>query len=209
MGLQRVAEVDDGPLGEHAAQLAACLLKPEAALNWITGLDAAGRRRVALIGAATAGHPELLPWIAACMREEDHARRAGHAFYAITGVPIDDELEADAPEELDQEPAENFEDVEQGDDPDEDLDWPEPDAVARWIEREQPEKRGGRFLLGKPIGRDWLQTVLRDGPQPQRQLAAWLRFREGVDPMPFPVSAPALDQRAKLPARPPDVEPLG
>jgi uncharacterized protein (TIGR02270 family) len=209
MGLQRVAEVDDGPLGERAAQLAGCLLRPGAALNWITGLDAAGRRRVALIAAAASGHPELLPWIADCMKEEDHARRAGSAFYAITGVIIDDELEADAPEESEEEPADDFEDAgEGGDDPDEDLDWPHPDAVASWIEREQPQTRGERLLLGKPIGREWLQTVLRDAPQPQRQLAAWLRFREGIDPMPFPVSAPATEQRAKLPPRPADTEPL-
>ncbi len=205
MGLQRVAEADDGPLGERAAQLAACLLEPEAALNWISGLDAAGRRRVALIGAATAGHPGLLPWIAVCMQEEEHARRAGNAFYAITGVPIDDELEADAPEEL----ADEIEEAEDGgDDPDEDLEWPHPETVAAWIEREQLETGGSRLLLGKPIGRDWLQTVLRDARQPQRQVAAWLRLCEGIDVMPFPVSAPATEQKAKLPTRPVDVEPL-
>ncbi|MBW2459648.1 MAG: HEAT repeat domain-containing protein [Deltaproteobacteria bacterium] len=209
MGLQRFAEVDDGPLGERAAQLAACLLEPEPAMSWITGLDAAGRRRMALIGAATAGHPALLPWIATCMQEEEHARRAGNAFYAITGVPIDDELEADAPEEPDEEPADQVDDLPEGDDPDEDLDWPNPEAVAAWIEQEQPQKAPPRLLLGQPIGRDWLERVLRDGPQPQRQLAAWLRFRDGIDPMPFPVSAPAGEQRAKLPARPADVEPLG
>jgi len=209
VGLQRVAEVDDGPVGERAAQLAACLLEPDAALNWLTGLDAAGRRRVALFGAATAGHPGLLPWIAACMREVQHARRAGNAFYAITGAPIDDELEAEPPEDIEAELAAVLEDYDEGsEDPDEDLDWPDPNAVDRWLEERQPPQDGVRILLGKPIEVDWLQTVLRDAPQPQRQLAAWLRLRAGADSVPFPVSAPAPEQWAKLPPRPADAEPL-
>lgn len=208
MGLQRFAEADDGPLGDRAAQLAACLLEPDAALSWLTGLDAAGRRRTALIGAATAGLPGLLPWIATCMEDEEHARRAGNAFYAITGVPIDDELEADGPEEPDEEPDDEVDALPESDDPDEDLDWPDPEGVVAWIEQEQPQKAAPPVLLGQPIARDWLERVLRDAPQPQRQLAAWLRFREGTDAMPFPVSAPASEQRSKLPTRPADTEPL-
>lgn len=196
-GLKSVADGAADLLADRATMLAACLMDPSAAHSWIGSLDTKGLRRRALIAAAAAGLGQLLPWVVACMDDEEHARIAGYAFYAATGVEIDDALEAEAPEQAEAEASEDADDDQEvTGDPDEDLPWPEPEAVAAHL-REHPYDEG-RLLLGKPIEGAWLETVLRQGLQPLRQLAAWHR-RVGRPHEPtFPIDAPAWVQQARL-----------
>ncbi|HSN96894.1 MAG TPA: hypothetical protein VLS89_01305, partial [Candidatus Nanopelagicales bacterium] len=80
-------------------------------------------------------------------------------------------------------------------DPDESLPWPEPDAVAAWWRGKAGQfKRGTRYLLGQPMTPEWLERVLRVGPQPARAAAAMeLSLRQRGRPL-FEVRAPGFGQ---------------
>jgi uncharacterized protein (TIGR02270 family) len=186
--LQRVAEDADPVRAARAARLAGCLLDPDVAEIWIREIDAAGRRAAALAAAAASGQPTLVPWLLELMSDPEHARRAGHAFHAITGVAIAGALAAEPPPSPE-------DDDDLPDDPDELLPWPAPAAVAA-----ADVPASGHLLLGRPRDLPWLEEVLRNGRQPERQLAAWLlAARRGGD-MPFEVRAPAWEQRRRLSA---------
>jgi hypothetical protein len=55
----------------------------------------------------------------------------------------------------------------------ENLPWSNPEAIEGWRKRHQGQfQPGTRYLLGKPMHRDWLQAVLRNGRQGQHAAAA-------------------------------------
>ncbi len=197
-GLQRIAETARGRLAEHAARLVGCFLEGAALRRWVAEMDAAERRAIALFAAETSCDAGLLPWIVGCMHDETHARLAGHAFFAITGEAIDGDLLAEPPEGFDDEPDEEATD--DGDevelDPDDALPWPSASHAEGYLATLRLDV-STPLLLGKPVEPAWLRAVLRDGAQPQREVAAWrlgVRGGEGL----FEIRAPAWRQRVAL-----------
>ena len=191
--LERLAQQADHPLADEAARLAACLMDAAACQGFVGTLDSRGQRRQALAAAVASGAARLVSWLISCMAEPEHARLAGFALFAITGVEIAGELEAEPPE-VDESEDDFFEDV--PDDPDDDLPWPDAEAVATG--QQTMSYPDGRLLLGRPAERGWLDAVLRDGPQPLRQIAAWQRCGHRPGEPSFDVTAPVGRQRAAL-----------
>lgn len=190
--LIKLAEAGD-PISEEAARLAATALDAGAANAWIRDLDARGHRRAALRAAAASGATALVPWLTSLVEDTEHARLVGHALYAITGTPIDDALEADGPDGDDDE--EDFEG--DGDEDlelafDDDLPWPDPEAVNAAFAAVEPSS--DKVLLGKPCTPEWIADVLRLGMQPQREVAAWLSCRTAPGTALADVRAPGFRQ---------------
>lgn len=84
-------------------------------------------------------------------------------------------------------------------DPDEALPWPKPEAIHTWWKQHQGQLQlGTRYLLGKPMGRDWLRDVLRNGRQRQRAAAALeLAIQQPGQPL-FEVRTPGFRQQQLL-----------
>jgi uncharacterized protein (TIGR02270 family) len=156
--------------------------------------------RVAIIGAGVIGDPVSIPWLIEQMTIPALARVAGEAFTMIIGVDIAyEDLEGEWPEGFEAGPTEDPEDENVAMDPDEDLPWPKPDAIHIWWKHHQGQFRSGtRYLLGKPMSRDWLQDVLRNGRQRQRAAAALeLAIQQPGQPL-FEVRAPGFRQQQLL-----------
>jgi hypothetical protein len=81
----------------------------------------------------------------------------------------------------------------------ENLPWSNPEAIEGWRKRHQGQfQPGTRYLLGKPMHRDWLQDVLRNGLQRQRAAAALeLAIQQPGQPL-FEVRAPGFRQQQLL-----------
>lgn len=195
--LEAIAEEPLAPYAARAARLTACLRAPESVAAWVERLDVPGRRAIALSAAEASGQPALLPWIVDCMDDVENARYAGQAFFTLTGVAIDGALENEPPAGAAEDEPHDDDEIEAPDARD-DLPWPNRDAATRLLAGGSMPK-GARVLLGHPIDRPWLATVLRTAPQPQREIAAWLR-RASAAEMAFAVHAPAWQQRAALAA---------
>jgi uncharacterized protein (TIGR02270 family) len=130
--------------------------------------------RAAVIGAGALGDPAHVAWIVRAMANPELGRIAGEAYAMITGVDLEDaRLEGRPPEGFAPGPSDDpvTEDVAM--DPDEDLPWPDVDAVrAHWQESQAALTPGKRYFLGKPISPEWLRQVLRSGGQRRRAAAA-------------------------------------
>ncbi len=184
--LRRMAEFE-GPLRERAAAEAGRILEHKAALGWHQQLVLdPGGRRAAIIAAGAIGDPALFPWLVAQMHDPGLARLAGDAIGMATGLDVArDRLEAAALA-----PAADDED------PDQDLPWPDPDAVAR-TPRLRELHPGERYLGGSAATLPSLHRVLREGSQAQRT-AAVLELRAKGQPIPIDVRSPGHFQRRLL-----------
>ncbi|MCB2261330.1 MAG: hypothetical protein LGR52_00030 [Candidatus Thiosymbion ectosymbiont of Robbea hypermnestra] len=102
------------------------------------------------------------------------ARIAGEALSLITGLDLaHEDLEQDAPDDFAAGPSERPEDEEVAPDPDEDLPWPNPEAIQAWWEANGGRFRAGtHYLLGEPVNEAQCHHVLTTGKQRQRQAAA-------------------------------------
>jgi uncharacterized protein (TIGR02270 family) len=156
--------------------------------------------RLAIIGAGVVGDPASIPWLIEQTAIPEMARVAGEAFTMITGVDIAyEDLEGEWPEGFEAGPTEDPEDENVAMDPDENLPWPKPEAIHTWWRNHQGQFRSGiRYLLGKPMSRDWLRDVLRNGCQRQRAAAALeLALQQPGQPL-FEVRAPGFRQQQLL-----------
>jgi uncharacterized protein (TIGR02270 family) len=182
---------------ERALDVAMRRMELGAAINWQIKLASNPRLlRLAIIGGGIIGDPEGIPWLVRQMKLPLHARVAGEAFSMITGVDLPQEdLEGRKPEDLELGPTNDPEDDQVDIDPDEDLPWPNVQAVEKWWAAHQGQfAKGTRYLLGKPISIEWLHQVLRTGRQRQRAAAALeLTIRQRGTHL-FEVRAPALRQ---------------
>ncbi len=156
--------------------------------------------RLAVISAGAAGDPVNIPWLIEMMKVDELARVSGEAFTMLTGIYLAyDDLEKDKPEGFEAGPTENPEDENVEMDMDEDLPGPNPELISkRWDSIKSQYKNGTRYLLGKPITKEWMQQVLRTGRQRQRAAAALelTTFTPG-QPL-FEVRAPGFVQRKIL-----------
>jgi uncharacterized protein (TIGR02270 family) len=158
-------------------------------------------QRIAVVGAGVIGDPVSIPWLIQIMGNPELARVAGESFTMITGVDIAyEDLEGEWPKGFEAGPTESPEDEEVEMDPDEDLPWPEPELIQNWWKKNNNNKfkKGTRYLLGKPISREWLQQALRNGLQHQRAAAALeLALMQPNQPL-FEVRAPGFRQKHLL-----------
>jgi uncharacterized protein (TIGR02270 family) len=157
-------------------------------------------RRIAIVGAGALGDPRLIPWLVQQMEDTARARLAGEAFSLITGVDLAlQDLEAGWPHGFQVGPTEDPTDDNVRPDPDENLPWPNPEAVERWwSEHRKAFPSGTRYLLGQPIRPQSLQHVLKTGRQRQRAAAALeLALSAPGQPL-FDVRAPGFRQQTSL-----------
>jgi uncharacterized protein (TIGR02270 family) len=198
--LQGIAEAK-GPYQGRAVQTAMRRLEPRAGKAWQAKL--AGKPellRLAVIGAGALGDPELVPWLIGQMTAKPLTRVAGEAFSLITGVDLAyQDLDVRPPEDTGAGPTENPADENVALDLDDNLPWPNPEAVRKWWSaNEHRFAKGTRHLLGKPVTPDSLQHVLRTGRQRQRAAAAlelvMLQPEHGL----FEVRAPGFRQQTVL-----------
>ena len=150
--------------------------------------------------AGAVGDPVFVPWLISLMGQLPLARLAGESFTMITGVDLAyRDLERKPPEDFNAGPTEDPKDENVEMDPDDSLPWPEPSLVQKWWDKNRGQfQNGTRYLLGKPMTPDWLNTVLRDGRQRQRAAAAMeLAMRQPGQPL-FNVAAPGFRQQQLL-----------
>jgi uncharacterized protein (TIGR02270 family) len=176
-------------------------MPPAAGMGWLRSLagNPAHRRRL-VIGAGIIGDPVCMPWLIERMADPALARVAGEAFSAITGVDIAyEDLDRDPPAGFEAGPTENPEDEDVSRDPDEDLPWPNPEAIATWWHTNGNRfPAGQRYLLGQPMTTDSLRAALQSGTQRQRAVAALeLALRNRAEPL-FETRAPARRQQRAL-----------
>ncbi|MCU7817010.1 MAG: hypothetical protein KZQ81_17890, partial [Candidatus Thiodiazotropha sp. (ex Rostrolucina anterorostrata)] len=132
--------------------------------------------RIKAYNIAMAGLVEWIPILLEWMKDPEYAPLAGEAFCFITGADLltDDLIQRD-PEVCESHEAPLAQKRKQ--DPwtqayEEDLPWPDPEAVTAWWEvnqhRFQPETR---YLAGKTLTEDNLCLISEEGTQPQRHQA--------------------------------------
>lgn len=164
-----------GPFQTRAIQLALRVLPPEQGRQWITSLAKYPTHIRAVIQAiAVLGDPQVVNWLIDRMTDPYLARLAGEALTFITGVDLtSQQLTAAEPNDMSFDLHDMRDDRHLGMDEDENLPWPDVEKVAAWWrDHGQNLEAGRRYLLGKPITADWLQSVLAGGTLRQRHAAA-------------------------------------
>jgi uncharacterized protein (TIGR02270 family) len=198
--LQALAR-SDVPHKEEATKIALRRMELAAAHEWRLALaQEQDTIRLAVIGAGAIGDPASILWLIDHMAVPELARVAGEAFTMIIGVDLAyEDLEGEWPEGFEVGPTEDPEDENVDMDPDEDLPWPEPEAIqAWWYNHRGKFQPGTRYLLGNPMSITWFQDVLRNGMQRQRAAAALeLAMRQPGQPL-FEVRAPGFRQQQLL-----------
>lgn len=198
--LQQIA-LCPGPDQQPAAAMALrCMKLSEATAWWQELVRRPSLRRLAVIGAGVLGDPVAVPWLIEQTSNSDVARVAGEAFCMITGADLTlMHLEGQRPDGFLTGPTEQPEDDDVSMDADDNLPWPDPERVANWWHLHGANfVCGRRYLVGKPIVRESLEAVLRDGFQRQRAAAALeLALLEPNQPL-FEVRAPARRQEKLL-----------
>lgn len=157
-------------------------------------------RRVGIQALGLLGDPVSVPWLIQQMSDLPYARVAGEAFSLITGADLallDLELQ-DLPD-FDAGPNDHPEDPNVAMDPDENLPWPDPQAIERWWQANGGHFQvGTRYMLGLAHSEHSFQQALVRGQQRQRIAAACGLARFRPDEALFPTSAPAWRQKRLL-----------
>ncbi len=164
-----------GPFQEQAVGLLARVAPLGDVKQWLTSFaQSAETQRVAAIGIAALGDPELISVLFQLMQVDEVARVAGEAFSMISGIDLAyDDLEQDEPEGFEAGPTEDPADEDVAMDPDENLPWPQPQLIAaRWQAIQNGFSAGRRYLCGREIAADSLPLSLYEGFQRQRASAA-------------------------------------
>jgi len=184
----------ESPRADRALDLALRSLEPRAAAELLDELMREPTQvRRALLGCASLGDPERLPWVVERMGDPVVGRAAGAAFAAITGLDLAREklaLPADAAPRAD------------GDEPppdDADLPAPDPEQSQAWLARNaRALRRSPALLAGRAKTAADLRQTLRDGRQTERA-AASLELALGAPDTPlFDVAAPSFRQVERL-----------
>lgn len=195
--LQTIA-ITESRYRQRSATLVVRRLDPPKALRWVEMLGKTpGCERVAIQATGALGDPAAIPGLLEKMAAPALARLAGEAFCLITGVHLaDDQLDAPQPEAFEAGPTDDPDDPNVELDPDDGLDWPDPEKVRKWWAANQGRfPRGQRHVCGALITPEHLKDVLRDGFQRQRAAAALeLALLRPRNPL-FEVRAPGWRQR--------------
>jgi len=141
-------------------------MQPRQARHWVKALaNEPALDRLAVVAAGIVGDPASVGWLIHKMEVPATARLAGEAFSLITGVNL-------ALHDLVGEPADGPED-EPWSTYEANLPTPAPALVSAWWRKNGGELvSGGRYLCGRPVGREAVMQVLVHGMQRQRRAAA-------------------------------------
>ncbi|CAL8480013.1 TIGR02270 family protein [Caballeronia sp. S22] len=198
--LMRLAQ-DTGPMRAHALRLAIQLSDPSRTAALLEAFSGdAGNVRLLLFGVGVSGDPHYANWLIRQMETTYPARAAGEALSLITGANlVHDHLEGAKPADAAESPGDDTGDDDVSMNDDDDLRWPDPEKVAVWWkERSGLFRPGTRYFMGNAVTQTQCLTVLANGYQRQRFLAAdYLRLLL-PDSRLFSVCAPARRQRRWL-----------
>jgi uncharacterized protein (TIGR02270 family) len=182
----------------RAATMAVRRLDPPAAHRWIAMLgQTPGCERGSIQAAGAYGDPAAVPRLLDVVKVPAFARLAGESFSGITGARLADmKLDTQQPQGYESGPNEDSDDPSVDLDPDDGLDWPDPEKVNKWwVANRDRFRQSTRYLCGLPIARDHLRTVLQKGYQRERMAAALeLGLLFPREPL-YQVRAPAWRQR--------------
>ncbi|MGX1174928.1 TIGR02270 family protein [Pseudomonas sp. R151218B TE3479] len=173
----------------------------ESSIAWIRQLVQDPRdRRIGIQALGLLGDPVSVPWLIQQMSDLPYARVAGEAFSLITGADLALlDLELQALPDFDAGPNDNPEDPNVTMDPDENLPWPDPQAIERWWQANGGHFQAGtRYMLGLAHSEHSFRQALVRGQQRQRIAAACGLARFRPDEVLFPTSAPAWRQKRLL-----------
>lgn len=173
----------------------------EPSIAWIRQLVQDPRdRRIGIQALGLLGDPVCVPWLIQQMSDLPYARVAGEAFSLITGADLallDLELQDLA--DFDAGPNDNPEDPDVAMDPDENLPWPDPQAITAWWQAHGGDFQSGvGYVLGQMQSEGSFRHALAQGQQRQRIAAACGLARFRPDEVLFPTSAPAWRQKRLL-----------
>jgi uncharacterized protein (TIGR02270 family) len=162
----------------------------------------AGHKRRVMAACALLGDTAYIPWLIECMVDDTLARAAGEAFSLVTGADLAAlDLERKPPEQVPGGPTDDPDDDDVDLDPDESLPWPDVERVQRWWQANALRMPAGmRCFMGQPVAADHCASVLREGFQRQRFVAAALLVLIAPGQRLFPVCAPAWRQQRLLAA---------
>lgn len=132
--------------------------------------------RIKTYNLAMAGLPDEIPVLLEWMKNPLHAQLAAEAFTFITGADLIEEDLIQDPKEISGSVKKQLKQDRKQDSwtqsYEEDLPWPDPEAVAVWWEKNQYRfKTGTRYLAGKTLTEEHLRQVSEEGTQPQRHQA--------------------------------------
>jgi uncharacterized protein (TIGR02270 family) len=164
-----------GPNWERALVIAIRCMPIGAAKGWQAQLSSDPRTlRLGVLAAGAIGDPLNIDALIGWMENPEVARVAGNSLSMITGADLGyEDLDADAPESIAEQPSDDSEDENVKPDPDEDLQWPAPDRVAAWWSKRGSDFASGvRYLNGEPITEQSIIRTLRKGTQRHRAAAA-------------------------------------
>ncbi|MDJ0840169.1 MAG: TIGR02270 family protein [Acidobacteriota bacterium] len=201
--LRTVTEAN-GPYAEKACSMSLRRMSVGEAHSWLHALtQKAGCLRLAVIGAGVIGDPVSIPWLISMMENPETARIAGASLSMITGVEIAlEDLDGEWPEGFKAGPTEDPLDEDVAMDESENLPWPDHKLMRGWWQTHHSKfEKGRRYLLGKPIDPPWLQQVLGNGFQRQREAAALESALRQPGPL-FDVGAPGFRQQRMLKTSP-------
>jgi uncharacterized protein (TIGR02270 family) len=159
------------------------------------------RRRV-IAACALLGDTAYVPWLIEGMADDTLARAAGEAFSLITGADLAAlDLERKPPEQVPGGPSDDPEDEDVALDADESLPWPDRVKVLRWWQAQAAGMpAGARCFMGQAVAAGHCGTVLREGLQRQRFVAAALLALLAPGRPLFPACAPVWRQQRLLAA---------
>ncbi|ROM83668.1 hypothetical protein BK655_13905 [Pseudomonas brassicacearum] len=157
-------------------------------------------RRIGIQALGLLGDPVCVPWLIQQMSDLPYARVAGETFSLITGADLALlDLEQQALPDFDAGPNDDPEDPNVAMDPDENLPWPDPQAIERWWQANSGHfPAGTRYMLGLAHSEHSFQQALIHGQQRQRIAAACGIARYRPNEVLFPTSAPAWRQKRLL-----------
>ncbi len=177
--------------------------------------------RTRITGCGIAGDAQYLPWLLQQMAQPALARLAAAAFALITGLDLaEEDLDADGvpPARLSEPlpppegaakvlaqpsdspgPDDDPDNDDLSEDPDEHLPWPDVAKLDAWWQANATRfPAGTAYFMGQPRSLAVAQQTLREGHQPQRELAAlWLALQNPQAPV-FNTAAPAPRQHQAL-----------
>ncbi|MCP2053657.1 UNVERIFIED_ORG: uncharacterized protein (TIGR02270 family) [Pseudomonas fluorescens] len=158
------------------------------------------QRRIGIQALGLLGDPVSVPWLIEQMSELPYARVAGEAFSLITGADLALlDLELQDPPDFDAGPNDDPEDANVRMDPDENLPWPDPQAITAWWQAHGRNFAPGvGHILGLAHSEISFHQALARGQQRQRIAAACGLARFRPTDVLFPTSAPAWRQKGLL-----------
>jgi uncharacterized protein (TIGR02270 family) len=150
-------------------------LDPDAGRELVQNLaPSPDNQRLRIIGAGVIGQTSYVPWLIEQMDDPMFARIAAESFVLITGADFNTEqMEVPSPDGFEDGPSDNPEDEDVVVPEDVALPWPDVASIKAWWAGNRGRfAEPTRWFMGAPMSEAACRTVLNEGFQRQRRLAA-------------------------------------